>query len=336
MTGPMSDRNGSLRTIFVGGPGRSGTSFVADRLIGHAQICGFRDVELKLFTEKGGLLDLRHSLVECYSPNRAGVALQQFRRLCDALFQGQFGQVALSSLMSKALWAEAVDRFLIGLLRDGHPVRTNAAAFHALGQDFTGQIAEIARSQDRTSADAIAFLEKTPHALLAMDFLRSIAPGSRFIHVMRDPRSIAWSLRKMRWGPDTLQQCCTWVASYCDAWLETASPIVRNSSDLACLRIEEVAHAPGDAASDLCDWLGVSTDRDLFKGADLETLNAWSLRCTDEERDLLNRRLRHWVQFFGYSADKIGIPVAACHDHPAAKPDDLLSEDTAAAAVEVA
>ena len=56
-----------MRTIFIGGPGRSGTSFVADRLSNHPDVTAFRDVELKLFTEKNGLLDLWHSLIERYS-----------------------------------------------------------------------------------------------------------------------------------------------------------------------------------------------------------------------------------------------------------------------------
>ncbi|MEL7152496.1 MAG: hypothetical protein AAFN51_01595, partial [Pseudomonadota bacterium] len=67
----------------MGGPGRSGTSFVADRLGRHPDICTFPNVELKLFTEKNGLLDLYHALVETYSPNRATVALDQFNRFFE-------------------------------------------------------------------------------------------------------------------------------------------------------------------------------------------------------------------------------------------------------------
>ena len=44
-----------MRILFVGGPGRSGPSFVADRLGTHPQVAAFKDIELKIFREKNGL-----------------------------------------------------------------------------------------------------------------------------------------------------------------------------------------------------------------------------------------------------------------------------------------
>ncbi len=44
-----------MRILFVGGPGRSGTSFVADRCGSHPQVATLKDIELKIFCEKNGL-----------------------------------------------------------------------------------------------------------------------------------------------------------------------------------------------------------------------------------------------------------------------------------------
>jgi hypothetical protein len=88
----------AARSLFVGGPGRSGTSFVADRLGGHPQVASFKDIELKLFCEKNGLQDLFHVLVATYSPNRAVIALDQFHRMTQALVDGKYGQPALSTV----------------------------------------------------------------------------------------------------------------------------------------------------------------------------------------------------------------------------------------------
>jgi hypothetical protein len=65
--------------IFVGGPGRSGTSFVADRVGRHAGVATFQDVELKIFGEFGGLLDMQAVLVEHFSPNRGDARHQRLR-----------------------------------------------------------------------------------------------------------------------------------------------------------------------------------------------------------------------------------------------------------------
>ncbi len=87
----------TMRILFVGGPGRSGTSFVAERLGRHSQVAVLKNIELKIFCEKNGLQDLFHSLVEAYSPNRAVMALDQFRRMAEALIEGRYGQPALTT-----------------------------------------------------------------------------------------------------------------------------------------------------------------------------------------------------------------------------------------------
>jgi hypothetical protein len=48
--------------VFVGGPGKSGTTFVAHGIASHPMVATFPDVELKMFCEKNGLIDLRDTL----------------------------------------------------------------------------------------------------------------------------------------------------------------------------------------------------------------------------------------------------------------------------------
>ncbi len=111
-----------MRYLFIGGPGRSGTSFVADRLGAHPQVTAFKDIELKIFCEKGGLQDLLHALVETYSPNRAAMALSQFRRMAEALIEGSYGQPALTTAAPAPRWRACFAAFTDSLLEDGHPL----------------------------------------------------------------------------------------------------------------------------------------------------------------------------------------------------------------------
>ena len=317
-----------MRTVFIGGPGRSGTSFVADRLAQHRKICSFRDVELKLFTEKGGLLDLWHSLGERYSPNRAAVAMQQFRKLIEALIDGRFGQPGLARLCPAAEWQAAVDGLCARLAENGHPVRTTEAAFDEAARGFVRAIADLAARQPGASPDAHVFLEKTPHALLAMDFLDRVAPAARFVHVMRDPRSIAQSLRTMPWGPDCLDACATWVASYCEAWLAALARATGLGLTVHRLHIEMIAAQPDDHAVRLCGALGISPEPDLFARADLATLNGWADRIARTELDLLTQRLGCWVHLFGYREDVVGVHRLS--DTSATGSDPICSSDRAA------
>lgn len=292
-----------MRTIFVGGPGRSGTSFVADRLANHRDISAYRDVELKLFTEKNGLLDLWHSFVERYSPNRAAVARQQFKRLTEALIAGQFGQPGLKSYAATEDWSAVFDKFLSNALPSGEFERTNAFLFQQACRQLVLDIAQLS-TQDRVHPKI--FLEKTPHALLAPDFLAEIAPGAGLIHVMRDPRSIAQSLRGMRWGPNDLNDCCAWVSGYCAAWLDAQKTAASLGLEIACFSIEDIANDPDESADGLCHAAGVDLQSDLFHGASTSILNGWVNAATAADLALLDRRLSGWVHHFGYCIEQIG------------------------------
>jgi len=298
----------SLRYVFVGGPGRSGTSFVADRLGAHPQVIAFKGIELKIFCEKNGLLDLFHVLCETYSPNRAVMALDQFRRMAEALVEGRYGQPPLASMAPASAWHGAFAAFATALKQDGHPAPQAPEAFLAAARGLLGRIASLAAAQAPEHAtDDRIFLEKTPHNLLAIGFLARLAPGARFLHIMRDPRSIAWSLLAMRWGPDELTTAASWVDSYCRAWIRAEAEAATLGLALIRLHIEDAAAAPGDAAAWLAARLDLSPRADLFQGADTALLNRWTDKATEPERALLDTRLGGWVSHFGYDPEQVGV-----------------------------
>ena len=305
---PLSDaRSHPERTIFVGGPGRSGTSLVADRLGQHPQIRSFPDVELKMFTEKNGLIDLHHALVETYSPNRAVVGLDQFKRFFFALVDGRFAQRGLVEFADRSRWVNLLQTFCDALTMDGHPVPASDAGFFAASRKLFRDIAGLAAGGMEDSSAPQVFLEKTPHSLLAIEFLAQLSPRARFLHVMRDPRAIAFSLRKMNWGPDDLTECCAWVASYCSAWHVALdrSAVARRS--VVTVNIEAIAVDSDFWSRRLCDELSLAANDNLFKRADLTTLNGWQSSCPADDLRLLHRKLSNWAEHFGYRATEIGV-----------------------------
>ena len=293
-----------MRTLFVGGPGRSGTSFVAERLGRHGQVVMLKDIELKIFCEKNGLQDLFHALVETYSPNRAVMALSQFQRMAEALIVGGYGQPALTTAAPADDWRACFGAFSDGLLAEGHPAPQTAEHFFEAARALLHRIAALAAGEQ--PADDTVFLEKTPHNLLAIDFLARLAPGARFLHVMRDPRSIAWSLLAARWGPDRLATASRWVDSYCRAWAVAEARAAGLGLALIRFYIEEAAAAPAEAGAWLTAQLGLGPRRGLFEGADPKVLNRWAANADPAERALLDARLGGWAAHFGYHPDHIG------------------------------
>jgi hypothetical protein len=133
-----------------------------------------------------------------------------------------------------------------------------------------------------------------------------LAPGARFLHVMRDPRSIAWSLQTMRWGPDELTTAARWVDSYCRAWTAAEARAARLGVPLIRLHIEEAAAAPAEAGAWLTAQLGLAPRDGLLLGADVEVLNRWAAKADPAERARLDTRLGGWVAHFGYDPVRIG------------------------------
>ena len=292
-----------IRTLFVGGPGRSGTTVVAQRIAQTDGAVAFPGVELKFFTEKNGILDLWHSLGQHYSPNRATVAMRQFRQFTRDLIEGRFSQPAFSKLAPAAGWHGLFDAFTAALEPGGHPAPATAERFDAAVRTLVGGLHRLALGQPAAPPEPRIFVDNTPHTVLEARFLTRLLPDAAFLHVMRDPRSIAQSLRSMPWGPPDLERCCAWVASYCQAWAGRAkAPDI----DLMTIHIEDLAAAPHDAGARIGAWLGIGNPGPLFAYTDLQTLNGWANRADPGDRALLDRRLNDWVRYFGYCPDAIG------------------------------
>jgi hypothetical protein len=273
-----------MNHVFVGGPGRSGTSFVADHIGAHPRVATFKDVELKMFFELDGLFDLRAVLTEAYSPNRATVALGRFRRLQAALMQGSYGQPTLGATGREGEVTAAFGAFVAALAPEGYPLPTTPGRFNAAARRLLGDLARIAAA---AKPGASHFLEKTPHNLLNPGFLHELAPGARYVHVTRDPRAIAVSLIAQSWGPDRLDQAIPWVRSYLETWDRRRDVFARFGLPLIELRIEAVSAETERWSGKVQGFLGLPDAGNIFAGASPEILDRWKAKVTEADAERL-------------------------------------------------
>ena len=60
----------------------------------------------------------------------------------------------------------------------------------------------------RKEESLTAWCEDTPGNIFNIDFLIKLFPNAKFIHVMRNPVGVAYSMHRMVWGPKNLVQTC--------------------------------------------------------------------------------------------------------------------------------
>lgn len=283
--------------IFVGGPGRSGTSFVADRVGRHQQVATFQDVELKIFGEFGGLRDMQSVLVESFSPNRAEIITKHFRRMLTAVFCGGFGQPALQGLVPLDRLNALADTFFAQLQPSGYIERLDYATFNKAARELIHGLAMIALEQ---KPGATAFLEKTPHNCLQPQFLHEIAPEARYLHIYRNPKAIAVSLLNQSWGPSQMAHAVVWVRSYFEAWIDAKACITRFGLPLLDLKIEDIAIDSKSTGDVITTHLKLGADAEMLSGGNLDLLNGWKTKLSPEDRDFLDKELDPLCSVLGY------------------------------------
>lgn len=274
--------------IFVGGPGRSGTSFTAARIGDHPQVASFRDIELKFLCEYNGLYDLRRAFTEDYSPNRAVMALRQFGDIWNYLFVGNFPQSTEDIQSVEQNIRTAYQQFVNELAPNGFPRPIPKSCFNACAARFMRSIAAIAAER---KSETTHFLEKTPHNLLQPLFLHEIAPQCKFLHVTRDPRAIAFSLRSQPWGPDTIEESSIWVKSYFAQWQHAREIIARFNLPFLEIRIEEIARDPIQYSSVVENFLGLQPHANLFSKVRPDVLHSWQRKVSKDELNFLDNEL---------------------------------------------
>lgn len=99
--------------------------------------------------------------------------------------------------------------------------------------------------------------DKTPAYCLHMDKIESLLPEARFIHIIRDGRDVALSLRGLWFSPgDRVEQ----LARHWRTWIETARRLGRRRRHYTEVRYEElIADAPA-VLRKICDFVELPYD----------------------------------------------------------------------------
>jgi hypothetical protein len=130
--------------------------------------------------------------------------------------------------------------------------------------------------------------EKTPHHAQHVETLFDWFPDATVIHVVRDPRDVVASLRKVPWGRNS-------VAANARLWIDLTQAAERSAerSGFVSLRYEDLVSHPGNTLRSLCLALGEPYVPELLSDRSQETPDRpWFSRAY--EQPISRSRVGSW------------------------------------------
>lgn len=113
-------------------------------------------------------------------------------------------------------------------------------------------ILEALTEQHMTQVGKQRWVEKTPGHCLCVSTIRRLFPASPIVRIVRDPRDVALSLRRVEWGPSSLIEC-VWKWR---AFEVISAPFFETDPHALTLRYEDLVLATEATLRKVCDFIG--------------------------------------------------------------------------------
>jgi len=154
-----------------------------------------------------------------------------------------------------------VERFhhgLIGSGQTGFVYMDREAMLDGL-RDFADSVFIGLREGLDPAAERI--VERTPDHVRHLDLIGDVYPDGRFLHIVRDGRDVARSLRSQPWGPSSIAEAAEEWRSAIEA-AQAAGPRLEHYLEL---RYEELLANPRAGIEGVFGWLGLAADEQTIE-----------------------------------------------------------------------
>ena len=160
--------------------------------------------------------------------------------------------------------------------------------------------------------------DKTPMNTLYLDWIGTVFPRSKFIHIIRDGRDVASSYLKMDRYDTILEAANRWINSI-ESAQSFGSKIKENYIEI---RYEELVTKPEEVIKDTCDFLDIAydskmldhtkqvkklgdTDKEhhsnLSKPISSDSVGKWRNNLSESDQESITKLLHKHLQRLGYA-----------------------------------
>jgi hypothetical protein len=146
----------------------------------------------------------------------------------------------------------------------------------------------------------ITWCEKTPQNIFHVDFLWELFPKSVVIHVIRDPRGVAYSVMNQAWGPNNLKDVCIYLQSMYDRWFDIVNRWDLDKYRYLEVKLEDLGLNPLDVLKQISLFCGLKNTYEALPRISIDKVNYWKDEFNSNEMDVLNQELGKYIVRFGY------------------------------------
>jgi len=324
---PHSGMDGEMKTVFITGTGRCGTTILRKILARHNQIVAL-PFESRFLIDPDGVVDLYESFSRSWSPFLADTRIKRFERLLKRLskrtLMGMAG-LALAKMINKNhvyFQPPAYARLNLGAYNEN--IMQHATAMkNEMGIDvfngswygnvesginpsinycpplkqadlagILGRFVENVMGPVLAAAQAEYWCEDSPLSILSARSLLEILPQAKFVHIYRDPRDVTASYRKQSWAPGSTK---TAVRFYKDVMRQiNAAKKDLPPGTLYELSLEALLENQVLKLQEICSFLGLG---DSVDGMNLGHGNCgrWQTEFSDDEKAFLQKELHEFL-----------------------------------------
>jgi hypothetical protein len=155
-------------------------------------------------------------------------------------------------------------------------------------------VAARARQQGIDPDAVRLWVDHTPSNLHNWRLLDDTFPDARFVHIVRDGRAVALSLKSVRWGPNDVEASAQW-------WLSRLSTALMCELALGAecvlrVRYEDLVSDPATALGRVCAFIGVEYEPSMAAGGGYRLPKYWNHGHTLVARSPDASRIGAWAR----------------------------------------
>ncbi|PHR69112.1 MAG: hypothetical protein COA67_11215 [Lutibacter sp.] len=172
----------------------------------------------------------------------------------------------------------------------------NETELEKLIADFTNNLfMQYAKSKNKGN-----WCEDTPANIAHIPFLAKIFPDAYFIHMVRNPLGVAYSMGNMPWAPTNYSDSVDYLSNVYDRIIRVKESKDFNKIKFLEVRLEDFSNDFNHTIPKLNDFLEIPNDYDGSVEIKSSKVDYYKDLMDKSDFDFLNEKLSKYIEYFGY------------------------------------